>query len=216
METPIREPKVRLSAGDRRSQLLSVATAVFAEHGFASTTMDDIAHGAGVTKPVLYQHFPSKRALYQELLSSITTDLSDAIGKATAVAETPRDQVLQGFTAFFAYVAAHNHAFLLLYDRSGWHEAGAQDPVLEIEDALIDRVDPLIDAGLAPLHRKVLAAAVVSMAEGVARRWLIGSEVLTEAERSARSEGLARAAALLAWGGLRGVQPNLDGASERL
>ena len=210
MDSPPREPRVRLSAGDRRSQLLEVATTVFADRGFASTTMDDIAHRAGVTKPVLYQHFPSKKALYQELLSSITTELGEAIGQATEVAATPRDQVLKGFTAFFAYVAAHNGAFLLLYDRTGWHDAGAVDPVLKIEDALIDRIDPLIDAGLAPMHRRVLAAAVVSMAEGVARRWLIGTEVLTEAERTARSEGLARAAALLAWGGLRGVQPNLE------
>jgi hypothetical protein len=45
---------------------------------------------------------------------------------------------------------------------------------------------------------------------------LIGTEVLTEAERTARSDGLARAAALLAWGGLRGVQPNLDDEPEKL
>ena len=58
----------RLPADERRQQLLAVACELFANSGFHETSMDEIAEGAGVTKPVLYQHFPSKRALYAELL----------------------------------------------------------------------------------------------------------------------------------------------------
>ncbi len=58
---------MRLPAEQRRRQLLDVACDVFATSGFSATAMDDIAAAAGVTKPVLYQHFPSKRALFVEL-----------------------------------------------------------------------------------------------------------------------------------------------------
>ncbi len=58
-----------MPADQRRQQLFEVARERFAQQGFHATSMDEIAEAAGVTKPVLYQHFPSKRALYVELLS---------------------------------------------------------------------------------------------------------------------------------------------------
>ncbi|MGH9249663.1 MAG: helix-turn-helix domain-containing protein, partial [Acidimicrobiales bacterium] len=58
----------RLSASRRRHQLVDVALRVFAERGFHDASMNDIAEAAGVTKPVLYQHFTSKRGLFSELL----------------------------------------------------------------------------------------------------------------------------------------------------
>ena len=73
----------RLPAPRRRRQLLDVARQVFAESGFHPTSMNDIAEAAGVTKPVLYQHFGSKRELYLELLDDVGGQLADPIGKAT-------------------------------------------------------------------------------------------------------------------------------------
>ena len=63
----------RLTADARRRQLFDVALSLFAEHGYAATTMDDIAEAAGVTKPLVYQHFESKRALYLELMDVVST-----------------------------------------------------------------------------------------------------------------------------------------------
>ena len=60
---------MRLPAGQRRLQLLAVARERFSAQGFHATSMDEVAERAGVTKPVVYQHFPSKRALYRELLN---------------------------------------------------------------------------------------------------------------------------------------------------
>ena len=74
----------RLPAAERRRQLLDVALEAFAANGFHVTSMDDIAEAAGVTKPVLYQHFRSKRALYLELLDDVGARLMEAITKATA------------------------------------------------------------------------------------------------------------------------------------
>ena len=78
---------MRLPADERRQQLLAVACELFARSGFHDTSMDDIAEAAGVTKPVLYQHFPSKRALYGELLDDTGRQLLDRLAEATE----PRD-----------------------------------------------------------------------------------------------------------------------------
>ena len=67
----------RLTADARRRQLFEVALSLFAEHGYAATTMDDIAEAAGVTKPLVYQHFESKRALYLELMDVFSRELVD-------------------------------------------------------------------------------------------------------------------------------------------
>src|SRR3954464_14587854 len=105
----------RLPAAARREQLLAVALEVFAREGFHGTAMNDLADAAGVTKPVLYQHFRSKRALYLELLEDVGGQLRDAIGKATSEAASPREQVRAGFHAYFSFVAAHQQAFQLLF-----------------------------------------------------------------------------------------------------
>src|SRR5271165_5786514 len=90
-------PPKRLPADRRRQQLLDVSLTLFAERGFNATTMDDIAEAAGVTKPLLYQHFVSKRALYLELVESVAVTMLEAVGKAAAAAESPRQQVEGGF-----------------------------------------------------------------------------------------------------------------------
>src|SRR5690242_16718988 len=101
-----RAMSTRLPAPARRRQLLDVALTVFAARGYHATSMNDVAEAAGVTKPVLYQHFRSKRALYLELLEDVGGRLQDAIGKATATADGPRDQVKSGFRAYFNFVAS--------------------------------------------------------------------------------------------------------------
>jgi AcrR family transcriptional regulator len=79
----------RLPAPRRRRQLLDVATAVFGGSGYHEASMDEVAEAAGVTKPVLYQHFASKRELYLELLDDVGTRLIDAVVAATRAADDP-------------------------------------------------------------------------------------------------------------------------------
>src|SRR3954452_4273890 len=105
----------RLPAARRRNQLLDVALQVFAARGYHATSMNDIAEAAGVTKPVLYQHFRSKRELYLELLEDVGSRLRDAIGKATSEAPGPKEQVHAGFAAYFRFVTEEHGAFQLLF-----------------------------------------------------------------------------------------------------
>ena len=105
----------RLPAPRRKEQLLDVALHVFAERGFHLTSMNDVADAAGVTKPVLYQHFPSKRALYLELLRSVGSRLMAHIAAATQRAGGPREQVEDGLRAYFTFVAEHAAAYRLMF-----------------------------------------------------------------------------------------------------
>ena len=162
----------RLSGGERRRQLFDTALRLFAERGYESTTMDEIADAAGVTKPLLYQHFSSKRALYRELLDSIADDLLAEIDAATAAAPGPREQVAGGFAAYFRMLVTHETAFRLLYSRSSATGLELGSALRKVEDAIAEAIDPLIAAGLDPDHRRFLAYAVVGMAEGASRHWL--------------------------------------------
>src|SRR3954466_6851190 len=108
----------RLPAARRRRQLLGVALEVFAAHGFHATSMDEVATAAGVTKPVLYQHFPSKRALYVELLEDVGNQLLTQLASATDRATTGRQRVEEGFGAYFRFVDENRSAFRLLFGAS--------------------------------------------------------------------------------------------------
>src|SRR2546425_11545473 len=109
---------MRLPAPRRRRQLLDVARVLFAAGGFHATSMDDVAEAAGLTKPVLYQHFPSKRGLYTELLDDVGASLLTVLADATGHVTGGRARVEAGFAAYFRYVAANQSAFRLLFGAS--------------------------------------------------------------------------------------------------
>jgi AcrR family transcriptional regulator len=195
----------RLTAEQRRRQLYAVALELFSQRGYRATTMDDIAEAAGVTKPLLYQHFSSKRALYLELVDSIARDLLAAIREAVNQADGPRQQVELGFAAYFRLVIAREPEFRLLYGRDHADDMELGRALRTVEDAIAEAIDPLIAAGLEPDHRRLLAYGIVGMAEGASRRFMEqrqqgeGPAVEEEAQR------LAGRMADLAWAGLRSV-----------
>jgi AcrR family transcriptional regulator len=204
MATDLQVTARRLTAGQRRHQLVSVALELFARRGYRSTTMDDIAEAAGVTKPLVYQHFSSKRALYLELVNSIAEELVIAVTRAVALAEGPRQQVEMGFAAYFRLVISREAEFRLLYGRDHADDKELGLALRTVEDAIAAAIEPLIDAGLDDDHRRLLAYAVVGMAEGASRRFM---EQRTS-ERGAVEEEVTRLSqrvADLAWAGLRSV-----------
>ena len=87
-----------MPAAERRRQILNVGLVVFARHGYHDTSMSALAAEAGVTKPVLYQHFASKHDLFEVLLAETGDRLMRAI-EACEVEETPRRRVEAGFGA---------------------------------------------------------------------------------------------------------------------
>jgi len=191
----------RLPAAERRRQLLDVALAVFATKGFHNATMNDLAEAAGVTKPVIYQHFGSKRGLYLELLRDLGARMRDEVGKAVAEAGTPREQVERGFTAYFRWVAEHHGGFAVLFAGETRRDREFVREAIRSEREMADAIATLIVVdGLGPERRRLLAYGIVGMAETTARHWLAND---LELGPQALGEQLAG----LAWAGLRGQRP---------
>ena len=114
---------------------MSVALELFARRGYRATTMDDIAEAAGVTKPLVYQHFSSKRALYLELVNSIAQELLSAVKSAVLQAQGPRQQVEMGFAAYFRLVISREAEFRLLYGRDHADDKELGLALRTVEDA---------------------------------------------------------------------------------
>jgi AcrR family transcriptional regulator len=190
----------RLPAPRRRRQLLDVALDVFAAGGFHATSMDEVAEAAGVTKPVLYQHFRSKRALYLELLDDVGGQLLDAITKATTEAAGPREQVEAGFTAYFRFVSDRQSAFSLLFGSGARRDEQFAVAARRVEEAIADAIAALIEADIDTEHRRLLANGIVGLAEGTGRHWVRSGLDLDP-------DQVARRIAELAWAGLRGIRP---------
>ena len=173
---------------------------MFAGQGFHATSMNEAAEAAGVTKPVLYQHFGSKRELYLELLLDVGAALQERIEKATASAGCPRDKVHAGFAAYFSFVDRHRSAFTLLFGSGARRDAEFAGAVRRVEHKLAQAVASLIEADVEPSHRRHLAYALLGMAEGTSRHVVAGDLDIDPDE-------LAAQLAEMAWAGLRGLAP---------
>jgi len=189
---------------ERREQLLSVAKSLFAERGFQSTTMDDIAREAGFTKPILYQYFDSKTDLYREIVAQLAETLLTSLKAAVSAAETPRAKIEVAFRVYFEMVVSETDAFRILFIHS--HEGDTAKELRVLELGLISFMFPFFDASMSEDHRRQLAGGVVGIAEGAAIVWLEQQESKGWPPQAAgAAERLAERSATLAWGGLRTV-----------
>jgi AcrR family transcriptional regulator len=189
---------------ERREQLLSVAKSLFAERGFQSTTMDDIAREAGFTKPILYQYFDSKTDLYQEIVAQLAETLLASLKVAVNAAETGREKIEVAFRVYFEMVVSETDAFRILFIHS--HEGDTAKELRALELGLISFMFPFFDPSMSEDHRRQLAGGVVGIAEGAAIVWLEQQESKGWPTPAAgAAERLAERSATLAWGGLRTV-----------
>lgn len=189
----------RLPAAARRRQLLDIALTEFAEQGYSGVSMDRVAEAAGVTKPVLYQHFRSKRALYLELVDDVSGRLESAVVKATADASSPREQVEAGFRVYFRFVREHRDAYRLLFNADNRRDGELTEAVLRVEETFAQAIAALIDVeGLGEEDRLLLARGIVGIAEVTSRQSLGGA--------TSDPDAVAHRVANLAWAGLRGIR----------
>jgi AcrR family transcriptional regulator len=189
---------VRLPASERREQLLHVALETFARQGYHGTSMNDVALAAGVTKPVLYQHFGSKRELYRSLLEAVGERLISSITAATADAPDGRIQTERGFGAYFGWVCRDPDAFRLLFGSGARRDDEFNDAVRRFTAEAAAVIAPLIAVDIDPEHQSTIAFGLVGLAEGVSRRLLDNGLAFD-------SDTVARQVSELAWAGLRGL-----------
>src|SRR5215831_3448007 len=117
----------RLPKPARRRQLLAAAQEVFVAQGYHAAAMDDIAERAGVSKPVLYQHFPGKLDLYLALLDQSVDELVATVRDALGSTVDNKQRVAATFTAYFEYVAGEGQAFRLVFESDLSNEAAVRD-----------------------------------------------------------------------------------------
>ena len=162
--------------------------------------MNDIAEAAGVTKPVLYQHFDSKRDLYQALIEEVGNRLRTNIDKATAEATNGKSQTELGFRAYFRWVAEDHDGFRLLFGSGSRRDDEFNEAIRKITAESARAVAPLIAVDIDESHRETLAHALVGLAEGASRRLVgLGQDFDPDA--------IAAEVSALAWAGLRAVTP---------
>ncbi len=189
----------RLPASARREQLLDVALTVFARQGYHGTSMNDVAEAAGVTKPVLYQHFDSKRHLYLALLDEVGNRLRTLIAKATAGALDGKTQTELGFRAYFRWVAEDQDGFRLLFGSGARRDEEFNAAVLRVTDEVAEAIAPMITAEIDENQQRTLAHALIGLTEGVSRH-------LVQLGVPFDPDAVAQQTSDIAWAGLRALR----------
>ena len=201
----IRARGSRLPRSARRAQLLGAAQEVFVENGYHAAAMDEIAERAGVSKPVLYQHFPGKLDLYLAILDQHIHELLDDVRVALGSTQDNKQRVAETIAAYFRFVDREDAPFRLVFESDLTNDPGVRERVDRVEQACAEAIAEVIqeDAGLDRAEAELLGMALAGMAQVTARYWL----------QTGRSIPRAQAARLIAQISWRGISnfPKADG-----
>ena len=198
MTTPRR---TRMSGTQRREQLIDVGRRTFAERGVAAATVEEIAAAAGVTKPVVYEHFGGKEGLYAVIVDRETRSFLDHIASALTDDGTPRELFERAVTAQLSYISANPVGFrVLIRDAPSWHSTGSlaslmSDIATKIENELsrvMSRRE--IDPRFAPIYAQML----IGMAALTGDWWIEHGQEFDATEMAAHMVNLG-------WNGLTGL-----------
>jgi AcrR family transcriptional regulator len=189
----------RLPRPARRRQLLGAAQEIFVAQGYHAAAMDDIADRAGVSKPVLYQHFPGKLDLYLALLDESARELVAIVRDALSSTTDNKQRVPATFRAFFDYVGTSGEAFRLVFESDLSNEPAVRARLEHTMQECAEMVSQFIhsDAGLGDAEAHLLGMALVGMAQVSSRYWLSTNRAIP---KDAAEELLSR----LAWRGISG------------
>ncbi len=200
------DARARLSGPERREQLLEVAGDMFGTHGYHGLSMEQLAEGAGVSKPVLYQHFPSKRALYLAVIRAALAEMERVVRSALEGTADNRERIAGAIGAFFDVV--HNRRFQVLVGAGELADDAVRAEVEGSTRRLAATVGNLIatDAGLSDDAAQFLASAVQGLAMEGARWWIEHPAM----DRDEAVQLLSR----LVWRGLGSFGPDQQGRHE--
>jgi AcrR family transcriptional regulator len=181
-------PRTRLAREDRMEQTLTVARALFAERGYASVRMDEVAAAIGVTKPLLYNYFGNKERLYIACMERAGDALTRTIAAAVAATHSPGEALGEGVRAFFAFLDTDRAAWAVLFDETLPRGGEVADRVAEYRLQIVEFVSGSLISQLPPRRRapakvevEALSMAILGAAEALARWWL-RTETITAQE----------------------------------
>ena len=168
------EEKVRLPRDERRATLLAAALEVFTAVGYHSAAMDEIADQAGVSKPVLYQHFPSKLDLYLAVLDIHCEYLVADIRAAVGSTKDNAGRVLATVNAYFDFINREGEAFRLLFESDMAVEPQVRERLnrMSYDCAMAFSNAITADTGISQESAMMLAVGLIGTAQTTARHWL--------------------------------------------
>jgi AcrR family transcriptional regulator len=171
--------------------------------------MDEIAERAGVSKPVLYQHFPGKQELYMALLDESVEALIETVRSALRSTTDNRQRVTATFRAYFEFVAARSGTFRLVFESDFANDPGVSECLARADRKCAEMISQVIksDTGLSDEEAHLLSIGLVGMAQVTARYWL---STLGTIPRDAAEQLVAR----LAWRGISGWPRTAETATE--
>jgi AcrR family transcriptional regulator len=200
-------PRVRMTGRERREQLVAVGRSLFAEKGFEATSIEEIAGRAGVSKPVVYEHFGGKEGLYAVVVDREMGDLLDRLTQALAAAH-PRVLVERAALALLTYIEEETDGFRILVRDSpiagtgGTFSSLLNDVASQVEHILgREFAARKLDTKLAPMYAQMLVGMVA-----VTGTWWLE-------ERKPKREDVAAHLVNLGWNGLAHLEakPRLVG-----
>ncbi len=188
----------RLSGADRRLQLMQVARTVFAKHGFEATSVEDVAARAGVSKPIVYEHYGSKEGLYAAIVEHEMDDLVGRISRSIEIGK-PRERFEAAVLAFMTYAKEQPAGFAVLSRDSS--TGVARKGMTRVIDDVANRVGEVFrhefaKAGFNAKTAPIYAHAQVGMVTQVGQWWAAEGRGFT-------IEQVARHVSTLGWMGLR-------------
>lgn len=190
----------RLPRDERRGQLLAAASAVFVDHGYHAAGMDEIADRAGVSKPVLYQHFSSKLELYLAVLNRHVDNLVSGVRQALRTTTDNRQRLRAAIQAFFDFIEHDGQGYRLIFENDNVAEPQVGAQVRVATESCIDAIFDLVshDSGLDPHRARMIAVGLVAISVDCARYWL-------DTDRPITKEDAVDGTVQFAWGGLSHV-----------
>ena len=190
----------RLPRGERREQLLEAASEIYVDRGFHAAGMDEIAERAGVSKPVLYQHFTSKLDLYLAVLQLHGDILVAGVRQALRTTTDNRQRLRAAIQAFFDFIEDDSQGYRLIFENDNVADPQVSAQVKSAIEACTDAVFDLIseDSGLDPHRARMIAVGLVGISVDCARYWL-------DAERPISKTDAVEGTVQFAWGGLSHV-----------
>ena len=189
---------VRLPKAQRREQLMDTARAVFVEQGYHSTSMDVIAEQAGVSKPLLYQHFPSKLDLYLAILDSGIERLLATSDSSLKNITDNKLRVNATIRSYLEFVDDPDDAYRLVFESDLTNEPEVRLRMAHLDQEVIRRIAAVIkaDTGLSENQAELLGAGLHGLAQVAATAWLRNLQI----SRDEATELLSS----LAWRGISG------------
>lgn len=198
--TPDARPRgTRLPRLARRRQLLGAAQEVFVAQGYHAAAMDEIAERAGVSKPVLYQHFPGKLELYLALLDEHAEALVKTVRDALESTTDNKMRVQASMRAFYDFVAGDGEAYRLVFESDLRNVAPVRARVDRANQQCAEMIAQVIaeDTNAPSDEAHLLGMGLVGMAEVSARYWL-------SQHRAIPKDTAEKIIARLAWRGISG------------